>query len=215
MARLLLAVLLAAALASWSGAAHAQTPKTTPVPYPVIVTMDGPATAISGQEVTYVIHYRYLAPTLAGGDVIVAMPRHATFVFSRVISGPAAHLPSGAQGDNVRWSLGTPEQPEGAVALTVRIDDSYVGLTGSACYIPGTETNNPEDHCSAQTQVYAPGTLPAGGAGPSGNASDGYVAVLALLGGALLAGGVLMRAFASPRASARTPPAARAHGRRA
>jgi hypothetical protein len=199
MARLLVAVLLAVGL---SGPARIDRAQNTPASYPVVVTMDGPGTAVSGEEVTYVIRYRYLAPTLAGGDVIVAMPRHATFVSSQVISGPAAHLPSGAQGGVLRWSLGTPEQPEGAVALTVRIDDSFVGLTGSACYIPGTETNNPEDRCSVDTQVYAPGTLPTAGAGPIGDSGLGSMALLAALGATLVVTGLLLTAR-------RWPPTAR------
>lgn len=195
MTRVFVAVLLAMALAGWATNVHAQK---TPSNYPVVVVMDGPTSAVSSEEITYTLRYRILDPALAGSGVRIIIPLHVTFLSNHVVAGPPARLPSGPHGDTLEWSgLGTHEEPEGAVELTLRIDDSYVGPIRVGCSIPGTETGNPEDRCSITTQVYAPGTLPVGGSGPSANGLGAYVWLLALIGGALLAGGAVASLYHS------------------
>ena len=154
---ILLAVLaLLAAVTGVPAVTHAQIS-----PYPVGVTMTGPATAVSGQEITYLVQYRLTdTDTIPGTSIIINIPQNTAFVSSEVVSGPAGTF-VGETDSFVRWAdLGSAEETEGEVALTVRIGDTFVGLVHGRCNIPGTETFNPEFQCSLETQVFAPGTLP-------------------------------------------------------
>ena len=155
-------------------------------PYPVVVTMTGPATAVPGQEITYLVQYRLADPdTIPGTSIVINIPQGTTFVSSEVVSGPAGTFV--AETDRyVRWAdFGIAGETEGEVALIVRIDNSLVGPIHGGCYIPGTETSNPESRCSLETQVLAPAALPEAGAG--GRAAGlGLPVALALLALALV-----------------------------
>ena len=159
-----LPLLLALPLAALMGAtavSHAQIS-----PYPVVVTMTGPVTAVSGQEITYLVEYRLTDPgTVSSAGFAIVIPQDTTYVSSEVVSGPAGAF-SGETADSVRWSfVGSGEETEGAVALTVRIGETFVGLIRAWCFVPGTETFNPESRCSIETEVFAVGALPEAGAG--------------------------------------------------
>ena len=160
----LLPLLLALPLAALMGAtavSHAQI-----TPWPVIVTIAGPATAVSGQEITYLVKYSLTDPeTVSGTGILINIPADTTYVSSEVVSGPAGRF-VGETAAFVRWSFtASAEETEGEVALTVRIRDTFVGLIHGGCGIPGTLTFNPETRCSTETEVFAVGTLPEAGAG--------------------------------------------------
>ena len=158
-------------------------------PYPVVVTMTGPATAVSGQEITYLVKYSLTDPeTVSSTGFSLVIPRDTTFVSSEVVSGPAGAF-SGEMAGSVRWSfVGSGEETEGELALTVRIDETFVGLIHGSCFIPGTETFNPESRCSIETEVFAVGALPEAGAGApaAGFGIPVAPALPALAGAALL-----------------------------
>ena len=116
-------------------------------------------------------------------------------VSSEVVSGPAGTF-VGETARLVRWGFrGSAEETAGAVALTVRIDDTFVGLIRAWCFIPGTETSNPESRCSMETEVFAMGTLPEAGAGATTARSGPPVApaLLALACAALIGAGAAVR----------------------
>ena len=180
--------LLLAAVMGVTAVTHAQIS-----PYPVVVTMTGPATAVSGQEITYRVHYRLTDLLQAGFNITI--PQNTTYVSSEVVSGPAGTF-VGETVRYVRWGgLGNAEETEGEVALTVRISDTFVGLIYGGCDIPGTETFNPESRCSLETQVSAPGTLPQTGGGfpAAGSGLPVAPALLALAGAALILTGAAAR----------------------
>ena len=168
-------------------------------PYPVVVTMTGPATAVSGQEITYLVQYRLTDPdTISGTDIVIDIPQNTTYVSSEVVSGPAGTFVGITADSIVRWSFNTTaEETAGEVALTVRIGDAYVGLIHGRCFVPGTETFNPESRCSLETQVFAPGAFPeAGGGGPAaGPWLPAAPALLAFAGAALIFAGVTGRSM--------------------
>ena len=139
--------------------------------------MTGPPTAVSGEEITYLVKYSLTDPdTLSGTDIVIKIPQNTTFVSSEVVSGPAGTF-VGETAGLVRWGFrGSAEETEGAVALTVRIDDTFVGPIYGWCYIPGTLTFNPESRGSMETQVFAPGTLPEAGGGAPAAAGTPLVA---------------------------------------
>lgn len=190
MARMLFATLIAA-LASWPGVVDAQI-----TPYPVILTLSGPATAVSGQEITYTVHYRLTDPeTVPGASIMFTIPEHTTYVSTYVVSGPEGSVLEPRNSRSGEWSVGSPEEPEGAVAFTVRINDDFVGMMTAAVRIRGTETFNPESTYSAETQVFAPGTLPETGTGGSATGDSPLMALLllAFVGAALVSAGAATR----------------------
>ncbi len=188
MARLLVAALLAAALASSERTIGAQTPG--PVELSVLTTA-GPDTAVSGQEITYMIHYRLASPPVfSSATVAVEIPRFTTYVSTRTVLGTPGvlSLPSGGPAFVVRWGgLGSTEEPEGSLELVVRINGGYAGTIVASAYVPGMTGATVSN--VVRTQVHAPGTLPVSGSGPSRRDFGGYITALALLGGALLAAG--------------------------
>jgi hypothetical protein len=189
MARLFAAALLEVALMSCAGISYAQTPS----PFEAYLSMTGPAAAVSGQEVTYTVSYRLAYPTVyPSATVAIAIPRFTTYVSTRTVSGTPGRL-SGA-GQNpvivVRWGgLGSPEEPEGAVELVVRIDANFVGTIVADAYVPGNVGSSGSN--GVRTQVYAPGTLPLTGSGGPDSSIPAFVTLLAMLGIALLAAGAL------------------------
>ena len=189
-----LPLLLALPLAAFLGAtavSHAQIS-----PYPVVVIITGPVTAVSGQEITYLVEYRLTDPdTVPSAGFSIVIPQDTTYVSGKVVSGPAGAF-SGETAGSVRWGfIGSGEETEGAVALTVRIDNTFVGLIQAWCFIPGTETSNPQSRCSMETEVFAVGALPEAGAGATAPGSGRPVApaLLALAGAALVFAGAAVR----------------------
>lgn len=178
------------------GVGMAPTTNAQITPYPVVLTMTGPERAVSGQEITYLVQYRLTDPdTIPSASIVINIPQNTTYVSSEVVAGGAGNF-VGETDSFVRWaSLGSAEETEGEVALTVRIDDALVGLVHGGCNIPGTETFNPESRCSLETQVFAPGTLPqTGGGGPAaGSGAPVALVVLGLTGAALIGAGAVTR----------------------
>ncbi len=152
-----LALLLLGAVAA--GVAYAQI-----TPWPVTLTMTGPSTAESGQEVTYRVDYRLLDPAaVSQTGFLFDFPENTTYVSSEVVSGPAGVLLRLEAGFFVEWGgLGNAEEPEGAVEITVRIDPEFVGAFATQADELGTETAASN---IVETQVFAPGTLPHTGEG--------------------------------------------------
>ncbi len=69
---LLLALL--GALMGATAVSHAQIS-----PYPVVVTMTGPATAVSGQEITYLVEYSLTdIDAISGTSISIVIPRDTT-----------------------------------------------------------------------------------------------------------------------------------------
>ena len=147
---LLLALPLAALLGA-TAVSHALIP-----PKPVTLTMTGPVKAISGQEISYRLHYHLEDPISPIGFQF-NIPRNTTYVSSEVVSGPAGVLLRSTE-EFVEWgSLGNAEETEGEVELTVKIDADFVGRIFASAGEPG-----PKDPFSdvLETEVVAPGTLP-------------------------------------------------------
>ena len=171
---------------------HAQS-----APYLVVLTMTGPRTAVSGQEVTYRLHHRLTDPSTlpqAGfsSGFNIRIPLNTTYVSSSVVSGPPGVL-HGRTERYVVWGVsGNAEATEGDVELTVKIDAKYVGSIFADAYVPGTETTGSN---VVETQVFAPGILPeTGGGSKQGDSEFSRVAALiALLGAGLIALGAAAR----------------------
>ena len=168
-------------------------------PYPVVLTMTGPATATSGQEVTYIVHYR-LTDLLARSQTgfRIRIPRHTTFVSTQVVAGPPGVLAHQDENDVVWGGLGQADAPEGDVELVVRIDGGFVGSIFADAYVPGTETTQSN---AVETEVFAAGTFPdAGGGSAEGDSGVPPVAALVgLLGAALIAAGAASRRLGRER----------------
>ena len=167
-------------------------------PYPVTLTMSGPATAISGQEITYRLRYQLTDPsTLSRTAIVISFSQRATFVSTQVISGTPGVLRPHSE-NFFRWSdLGNSTQTEGEIEMVVRIDADFRGSVFSGARVPGTMTTSSN---TVETQVFAPGMLPeAGGGGPVGGSGSPVAAgLLALVGAALLGAAAsirLMRRF--------------------
>lgn len=186
---MILAVFLAALAATAANIATAAGHRQAQItPYPVVLTMTGPATAFSGEEITYTVRYRLTDPaTIPSTDIVVDIPRGARYVSSRVISGPPGVLVVAPGERHARWAgLGSAKETEGAVQVSVRIDEGFLGTTSSSCYVPGTQTSNPESRCHVETQVFAQATLPETGSdGRSAAPVRSLVLVLAVGGVAL------------------------------
>lgn len=177
--------LLLAALMSARAAAHAQV-----TPFPVTLTMTGPTMAVSGEEVTYRVHYQLT--DLSSTDIVIGITQGATYVSTQVTSGPAGLLAEQTE-RRVRWSgLGSPEETEGEVELIVKIDANFVGSIFANAYVPGTETTESN---VVETQVLQPGRLPeTGGGGPAPGSGPLVVpALFALVGAALIRAGAATR----------------------
>lgn len=180
------ALLMALATAATSGmvaVTHAQI-----TPWPVVLTMTGPATAVSGQEITYRVHYRLTDPaTISQAAFRIVTPENTTYVSTQVVSGPAGLLAAQEERFVLWGGLGNTQETEGDVELTVKVDADYVGLVYGECYIPGTETGNPESQCSLETEVSAPGAAPEEG-DDGGSAAEAWLyaglVVLGLVGAA-------------------------------
>ena len=180
-------------IAGTMGVAQAQV-----TPYPVTLTMSGPATAISGQEITYRLRYQLTDPsTLSRTAIVISFSQRATFVSTQVISGTPGVLRPHSE-NFFRWSdLGNSTQTEGEIEMVVRIDADFRGSVFSGARVPGTMTTSSN---TVETQVFAPGMLPeAGGGGPVGGSGSPVAAgLLALVGAALLGAAAsirLMRRF--------------------
>ncbi len=144
-------VLLLATIMGVTAVTHAQIP-----PKPVTLTMTGTVKAISGQEVSYRVHYHLEDPISPTGFQF-NIPRNTTYLSSSVVSGPPGVLLRITE-EFVEWdNLGNAEETEGEVELTVKIDAEFVGSIGASAGEPG-----PEDPFSngVGTEVFAPGTLP-------------------------------------------------------
>ncbi len=135
---------------------------------PVTLTMTGTVKAVSGQEVSYRVHY-HLADPISPTGFQFNIPRNTTYVSSSVVSGPPGVLLRVTE-EFVEWdNLGNAEETEGEVELTVKIDAEFVGSIGASAGEPG-----PEDPFSngVGTEVFAPGMLPQW---PGGGALTGTV----------------------------------------
>lgn len=183
---LLLLLLLRAATA---GVAYAQI-----APWPVTLTMTGPSTAVSGQEVTYRVDYQLLDPaTVSQTGFQFDIPENTTYVSSEVVAGPEGILLRLEEGFFVQWGgLGNAEEPEGAVEIKVKIDPEFVGSFGTQALEPGTFTAVSN---IVETQVFAPGTLPDTGEGrPPSPQLRVRIALLMVVGAVLLSVGATARA---------------------
>jgi hypothetical protein len=197
-----LAVLLLALVPA--AVTHAQS-----TPYPVVLTMTGPATAVSGDEISYRVHYRLTNPSVVSHTSFrIRVPQNTTHVSSRVVSGPPGVLVAQYEGF-VDWGgLGNASEPEGEVEILVKINADFVGSIFADAYIPGTETAQSN---AVETHVFAPGTLPKTGSGSNGPGHGSALApaLLGLLGVALVGVGACIcrqRARSTPAGpSARTP----------
>ena len=162
-----LPLLLALPLAALMGAtavSHAQI-----TPRLVTLTMTGPVKAISGQEISYRVHY-HLKDPIAPTGFQLNIPRNTTYVSSEVVSGPPGVLLRVTE-EFVEWgSLGSAEEIEGEVELTVNIDADFVGRIFASAGEPGPEAPFSD---VLETQVVAPGTLSesTGGGAITGTAS--------------------------------------------
>ncbi|MCH8008290.1 MAG: hypothetical protein IIC91_05440 [Chloroflexi bacterium] len=171
-----------------SSAAQAQT-----TPWPVTLTLTGPPTALSGQEVTYRVEYRLLDPaTVSQTGFLFDFPENTTYVSSGVVSGPEGILLRLEEGFFVQWGgLGNAEEHEGAVEITVRIDPEFVGAFAAQALEPGTFTAFSN---VVETQVFAPGALPHAGEGwRSGSQMRVGIALMAGVGVVLLCIGATAR----------------------
>ena len=188
---LVVLALLHTAAAGTMGVARAQI-----TPWPVRLTMTGPATAVSGQEVSYRVDYQLLDPvTVSQTSFQISIPRNTTYVSSEVVSGPEGILSRLEEGFFVGWAgLGNAEETEGAVEITVNIDPEFVGVIATQALEPGTFTAVSN---IVETQVFAPGMLPEAGGGGAVAGSGLRVApallALSLVGAALLCAGAATR----------------------
>ncbi len=166
-------------------------------PWPVTLTMTGPLTAVSGQEVTYRVEYRLLDPaTVSQTGFQFDIPEDTTYVSSGVVSGPEGILLRLEEGFFVEWGgLGNAEEPGGAVEIKVKIDPEFVGVLSTRALEPGTETSFSN---VVETQVFALGMLPDTGGGASGSGSPVAFALLAFVGAALLCAGASIRMMRRP-----------------
>lgn len=145
-----------AALLGATAVSHAQI-----TPSLVTLTMTGPVKAISGQEISYRVHYHLEDPISPTGFQF-NIPRNTTFVSSEVVSGPPGVLLRVTE-EFVEWgSLGNAEETEGEIELTVKIDADFVGSIATQADEPATLTAASD---VLETEVFAPGALPAAGAG--------------------------------------------------
>ena len=148
---LLLLALALAALLGTTAVRHAQI-----TPWPVTLTITGPATAVSGEEISYRVHYRLTDPTTtAQTGFLFYIPGNTTYVSSEVVSGPAGVILRRME-RFVQWgSLGNAVETEGEVELIVKIDGDFVGSIETQAVEPGTETAFSK---MLETQVFAAGT---------------------------------------------------------
>lgn len=162
-------------------------------PWPVVLTMTGPSTAVSGQEVTYRVHYRLTDPAVISQTSFqIDIPRNTAYVSSQVVLGPAGLL-TRVEETFVEWGgLGNAEETEGAVEMTVRIDPDFVGSIGTQADERGTETAHSN---IVETQVFARSMLPetGGGGGAAGPVPLVAPALIALVGAALVCAGAAGR----------------------
>jgi len=131
--------------------------------FPVELTMSGPATAVSGDELAYRVHYRLTdTSALRETDIAITIPLHTTLVSNRVISGTPGLLVQTAP--VVRWSaLGSVEQPEGEIEMRVKVDPDFVGTLETDAYVPGTMTRASN---LVSTEVLAPSMQESACGGP-------------------------------------------------
>ncbi len=159
-------------------------------PWPVTLTMTGPSTAVSGQEITYRVDYQLLDPAyVSQTGFLFDFPENTTYVSSEIVSGPEGILLRLEKGFFVEWGgLGNAEETEGTVEITLKIDSEFVGSFATRALEPGTETAFSN---IVETQVFAPGTLPEAGDGGyvAGSGSPVASGLLALVGAALLCAG--------------------------
>ena len=162
-------------------------------PWPVTLTVTGPSTAVSGQEVTYRVDYQLLDPAAVSQTGFqFDFADNTTYVSSQVVSGPAGVLLRLEEGFFIEWGgLGNAEETEGAVEITVRIDPEFVGSVAAQALEPGTFTAVSNVF---KTQVFARGMLPeAGGGGPvTGSLLPVAVTLMMLAGVALLCTGAAL-----------------------
>lgn len=191
--RLTLRLALLALSALLVGAGMAALTHAQITPWPVTLTMTGPATAVSGQEITYRVRYRLTDPaTISQTGFEIGIPRNSTYVSSQVVSGPAGRVLR-LEETFVEWgALGNAEETEGDVELTVKIDADFVGSISTRAIEPGTLTAISN---AVETQVFAPGALPQMGRGGPAAGSGRAIALVALglTGAALIGAGAVMR----------------------
>jgi hypothetical protein len=180
---LILASLLALQLAGIMGSGAATYAQADP--WPVTLTMSGPATAVSGQDVSYRVHYHLTDPAvMAQTGFRIDIPRHTTPVSTQVVSGSPGVF-GGQEEEFVVWgALGNAEEPAGEVELVVKIDADFVGSIFGWAYVPGTNTTQSN---IVETEVFAPGSLPEAGGGPAVDYRPLVAAaIIALVGGMLV-----------------------------
>ncbi len=159
---------------------------------PIIVTLTGPASAVSGQAVSYQVHYlRTDAGPRGAAQFVFWVPRNTEYISGEVLSGPEGtpriQLADGSA-LSISWNLGRAN--EGVVEVTLRIDDAFVGELSPSIYTRGTIPFHPASTYEVNTRVYFPGTLPNTGRGMTQERGLIPVSVLlSLLGVALLVGG--------------------------
>ena len=156
--------------------------------YPVTLTMSGPSTAESGQEVTYRLRYQLTDPaTKPKTAIVISFTQDATYVLTQVISGTPGVLRPHSE-TFWRWSdLGNSMETMGEIEMVVRIDADFRVSVFSSAYVPGTNTTSSN---VVETQVFAPGTLPQAGSGGAINSGSPVASgLLALVGAALVCAG--------------------------
>ncbi len=136
-------------------------------PFPVVMTLTGPASAVSGQAISYQVHYLRTDPGPRGAAQFVFwVPRNTEYISSEVLSGPGGTPriePEDGLARRVSWNLDGAD--EGVVEITVRVDSAFVGELSTSIYTRGTIPFHPASTYEATTTVHVPGTLPSTGHG--------------------------------------------------
>ena len=162
---------------------------------PVIVTLTGPASAVSGQAVSYQVHYlRTDGRPRGAAQFVFWVPRNTEYITSEILSGPEGTPriePEDGLARRVSWNLGGAD--EGVIEITVRVASAFVGELSPSIYTRGTIPFHPASTYEVNTRVYLPGTLP--NTGQVMTQERGLIPVsllLSLLGVAFLIGGYLL-----------------------
>jgi hypothetical protein len=152
---LLLIVMLAAvgtllAQALPSRPARAQTG--APPPNTLTLTMSGPSTATSGQNVTYHLQYVFSGQAFDTG-IRMAIPCHTTLLSERLTNGVATI--EARQGNEISW-FGFSQHMSGTFEINLRIDANFAGVLRVSGYVPPGFGGEGQSNV-VETQVTGPG----------------------------------------------------------
>lgn len=204
-----------------SEASPSATPTETPRPgfpslemWPYQLVIEGPSRAAPGDQVVYRISYTRVSTAHENwGSAFVFMwdNTKASFVSSRITSGPTGVMLDQMPGQSIRWNFDGPGS--GSVEVVLQISPNAVGALDVSLYVPGTNIILPTRSVDrllteiAAAQQSAPSSLPGTGTGPTAGrrplASAGPLAVAGVLLG--VAGVLLGAAGAALRRRAGTP----------